>query len=96
MKILLEALSLKNKPIYSLPPKEAFTFANSIDLILEAAGSSPRSFINMTTPSAAKTARRLGQDLLLGSSVILTDSLTMMKKDLQWWTGDLQLLQHPA
>lgn len=83
MKMLLEALSLKNKPIYSLPPKEAFTFANSIDLILEAAGSSPRSFINMTTASAAETARRLGQDLLLGSSVILTDSLAMMKKDLQ-------------
>ena len=66
-----------------MPPKEAFTFANSIDLILEAAGSCPRSLINMTTPSTARTSRRLGQDLLLGSSLILTEPLAMMKTDLK-------------
>lgn len=83
MKILLEALSLKNKPASSVPPREAFTFANSIDLILEAAGSSPRSLINMTTPSEARTSRSLSQNLLLGSSLTLTESLTTTKKDLQ-------------
>lgn len=66
-----------------MPPKEAFTFANSIDLILEAAGSSPRSLINMTTPSEARTSGILSQDLLLGSSLTLAESLTTMKKDLQ-------------
>lgn len=76
MKILLEALSFKkNKATYFVPPKEAFTFANSIDLILEAAGSSPRSLINTTTPSTAGTSGSLGQDLLLGSSLTLTESL---------------------
>lgn len=95
--ILLEALSLKNKPTSPVPPKEAFTFANSIDLILEAAGSGSRSLINMTTPSEARTSRSLGQDLLLlGSALTLPESLTMMEKDLQSGKGCLQLLRDPA
>ena len=66
-----------------MPPKEAFTFANSIDLILEAAGGGPRSLINTTTPSTAGTSGNLSQDLLLGSSLTLTAALATKERDLQ-------------